>query len=496
MRSRTWLVPILVVLALFSVTNQVEAAARTMRGDRCEIAEDVVIDEDFYFLCRILDVKGTVDGDLIGAAAEVTIHSSARVTGDLWIGGGKLRVTGKIGDDIHFGGMTVQIAEGAIFTDTRVDLTSIALNTEVQTNTSLPGNLLVYGYQAKIAGAVGGDIDFGGEALLIDGVVSGRIDAEVGDARRNTDVPSLPLYDISFEDPGLWIGENAHISEDVSYRATSPSLIPPNVVRGTIRFDRTGGQRDITKAAQANDAARILLSYIREAFQDAITLLLLGAIGLRLVPKVIQRPASNVRQRTVPTIGWGLITFMLSIPVIIGVLLLGLLLALILYLLKLNELTLLLGISVLIATLALVGVFSFLLFFMGRVVVSFMLGELIERYVLRSIDVEEYRQLAITMALGAVAYTLLTNVPVPAVGLIIELITALAGAGAVVMYLRGQLDTVGLLPARATSPRGAAVTTPTVSFPHPRRPPTKETRPLSPGLENLPEGFTGFDEDW
>ncbi len=495
MRSRTWLIPLLVLLALFSVTNQVEAAAETMRGDRCEIAEDMVIEEDFYFLCRILDVKGTIHGDLVGAAAEVTIRPSAHITGDVWVGGGKLQIMGKIGDDIHFGGLTIRVEEGVIFTSPEIDLTSIALNTEIQTNTSLPGNLLVYGYQAKIAGAIGGDVDFGGEALVIDGVVSGRIDAEVGDARRSTDVPSLPLYDISFETPGLWIGEGAHINQNVSYRATSPSLIPAGTVHGTIRFDQTGSRPDITKVAQANDAARILVSYIREAFEDAITLLVLGAVGLRFVPKIIKHPAVHVRQRTIPTIGWGVMTFILSIPIVIGVLLLGLLLVLILYLLKLHELTLLIGIGLLILTLVLVGLSIFLLFFMGRVVVSFMFGELIERYVLRSAELDEYQQMVVTLALGTATYTLLANVPLPGVGLIVELITAFAGAGAVVMYLRGQIDKMALLPVRAAAPRPVSVATTTVSFPKTLLSPAKEPLSLLPGMENLPEGFTGFDDD-
>ncbi|MBN1563149.1 MAG: hypothetical protein JXA10_04875 [Anaerolineae bacterium] len=496
MRLRRWIIPLFVLCSLLSITHQVEAASLTMRGDRCEVAEDAILAEDFYFLCRILDVKGTIDGDLIGAAAEVIIHPSARITGDLWVGAGKLEIMGKIGDDIHFGGLTIRVEEGVIFTNTDVDLTSIALNTEIQASASLPGDLMVYGYQAKIMGAIGGDVDFGGEALLIDGVVRGRIDAEVGDPRRGTDVPNLPIYDISFEDPGLWIGEDAHISQNVSYRATAPSVIPLDVVRGTIRFDQTGGQPDITKVAQADDAAKIMLDYIRASFNDAITLLVLGIVGLRFVPRLIKRPARHVRQRTIPTIGWGVMTFILSIPVVVGVLLLGLLIVLVLYLLQLSELMLLIGIGVVILTLVMVGVSIFLLYFMGRVIVSFMIGELIERYVLHSYELDEFQQLVVTLALGVITYTLIANVPLPGVGLIVELITALAGAGAVVMYLRIQLDRMALLPARVSTLRPPTVTTTTVSFPKTALQPAREPLSLPPGLENLPEGFTGFDDDW
>jgi hypothetical protein len=115
-RRRKFTVLLLLVMVLIGVTSQVEAADG-MRGDRCEIAETDYIADDFYFFCRILDVRGTVDGDLIGAAAEITIHRSAVITGDLWVGGGKLLVEGRVGDDMHFFGLTSSISDQARFTN-------------------------------------------------------------------------------------------------------------------------------------------------------------------------------------------------------------------------------------------------------------------------------------------------------------------------------------------------------------------------------------------
>ena len=66
---------LLLVFALAGVVGHVEAS-EGMRGDKCLIAEDEVIVEDFYFFCRVLDVKGTVEGDLIGAAMQITIHDT------------------------------------------------------------------------------------------------------------------------------------------------------------------------------------------------------------------------------------------------------------------------------------------------------------------------------------------------------------------------------------------------------------------------------------
>src|SRR5574342_252225 len=157
---------LLLLLLLAGITSQVEASDG-MRGDKCEVAEDDYIAEDFYFFCRILDVRGTIDGDLIGAASVITIYRTATVTGDLWVGGGKLVVEGRMGDDLHFFGATMAVGDHARFEHSRIDVLSVAINTEITQNAVLPGDLLVYGYQVRVIGTVGGDVDFGGEALII-----------------------------------------------------------------------------------------------------------------------------------------------------------------------------------------------------------------------------------------------------------------------------------------------------------------------------------------
>ncbi len=482
-------IALLVLLALLGLAGRVEASDG-MRGDRCVVGQDDYIAEDFYFFCRLLDVYGTIDGDLIGLAAEVTLHRGSKVTGDLWVGGGRLLVEGTVGDDMHFAGLSVIITDTARFTDSRIDLVAAALNVELRANAVLPGDLLVYGYQALVAGAVGGDIDFAGEALIIEGVVAGRVDAEVGDSRRSADVPDLPFYDLSFENPGLAILPGALVERDVSYRSVTQAEIAPGTVQGRVRFERVGGQPDITKVAQPDDAAQLMREYAATSLRDVLSLVILGAVALRLVPNAVRLSAVQVRRRTIPAVGWGLATFMLSIPLVIVVLVLGLIVVLLLYLIKLNSLTIMVGVGVLLVTGSMAGGFSFLLFFMGRVVVSYTIGQLIYRYILRIAGQGDFRRWMGMLVVGAVLYALLTNMPVPALGLILELITALAGVGAVAMYGRALFQDV-----RQRGPRLAGVGAATATVTIPARA-EWAGESLPPGLDNLPEGFTGFDEDW
>jgi hypothetical protein len=487
LRSRLTIM-LLLLIVFIGVTNRAEAAGG-MRGDKCVVGENEHIAEDFYFLCRLLDVKGSIDGDLIGVATQVTIHQNAEVTGEVWVAGGKLLIEGTVGSDVHFAGATLLVSDMARFTSSRADVASVALNTEIQENAVVPGDLLTYGYQASVDGTIGGDINFGGEALLVNGVVAGNIDAKVGDARRKTNMPNLPIYDISFKNRGLQIGPKAVIGGDVAYRSATSSQIPGGVVKGRIRFQRTGGQPDITKAARPKDAAQILRDYLITSLRDMLTLVIVGLVGLRVVPNVVQQPAQQIRRRTIPAIGWGLATFMFSIPLVIMVVLIGLLVVLVLYFIKLNALTLMVGIGLLIVSSGMVGGIGFLLFFMGRVVISFMIGQLVYRYALQLPESGPLRRWAGMLLIGAAAYALLTNVPVPALGLIIELVTALAGVGAVVMYLRSAINVSGLFAPRPEETEPSFESSVVVA-------PEREEVEEQAGLENLPEGFSGFDEDW
>ena len=485
-QRRKFLLMLLVLLTLAGAVGHVEAS-EGLRGDRCEVDAETTVADDLYFLCRVLEVRGTVEGDLVGVASSVTIYEGATVTGDVWVGGGKLTVAGTVGDDVHFGGVSLVIEPSARFTSDRLDVVALSLDAQLLAGAVLPGNLLVYGYQAQVAGTVGGDVDFVGEALTLQGVVTGQVDANVGDPRRNTDLPSLPFYDVTFIDPGLYVDPQARILGDLHYSAATPSEVPRSAVKGRLRFEQTGGQPDITKVAQPNDAAKILREYVVSAVRDVLTLLALGAVGLRIAPGMIRRPAQHVRRRTVPTIGWGLLTFMLAIPTVITVLMLGLIVTLVLYLVKLNELTVMVGVGVLITTSALVGILSFLLLFMGRLVVSYTIGQMLSRRLLRMRDLSTYQRWLLTLSLGAVAYALAIHVPVPALALVLELVTALAGVGAVIMHTRRLLINSGLF-------TPAALAEPLPALPAPPPPPPPEEVPL--GMEDLPEGFRGFDEDW
>ncbi len=486
-----WLLALglLLTLGLLGAASRVEASDG-MRGDRCVVAEDDYIVEDFYFLCRILEVRGTIDGDLLGIGSEVQIFPTGTVTGDIWFAGGRLRIEGTVGDDIHFAGVSVLISDKAHIVGERTDLVALALNVEIMPDAYLPGDLLVYGYQIEVNGVVGGDIDFGGESLTIRGRVGGQIDASVGDWRRDADLPGLPFYNVSFNDPGLIIAEGAFVGGDINYQAPSRRPIPPGVVQGRIRYEAVISQPDITNIGEADAAARarLLRDYASRVLRDAITLALIGAPVLLLWPDFITQPAQYVRRRTIPAVGWGLVAFMLAFPFSLILIVLSLIVLALLLTISLEQLAIFAGAGMLIGNLAFIAGFGFLLLFMGRVVVSFAIGYLVYRFAFPRPDRSALRRALWALAAGVLVYAMLTNVPLPPLGLILELVTALAGVGAVAMFLR-----VWFYNVRAAE-AAPATATPLPSEPAPVPGFVDEYAGL-PGMDNLPEGFTGFDDD-
>ncbi len=155
----------------------------------------------------------------------------------------------------------------------------------------------------------------------------------------------------------------------------------------------------------------------------------------------------------------------------------------------LTELSIVSAVALFAVNLGLIGGFWFMLLFMGRVVVSFALGQLIYRHVLRIQQTGTYKRWITMLALGGGVFVLLTNLPVPAAGITIELVAALAGIGAIVVYVRS------LVYASQVAAEENQTIPALVSANEVRLPAMPREKEVPPGMENLPPGFTGFGDE-
>lgn len=135
---------LVVVLALLLQAGTGIAAAQSFEG----AAGTIVVEEgetvdSIEAVGTTIVVRGTVTGDVSGAAADVQVAESGRIGGNLQVAAATIRVDGSVDGNVNAAGATVEIGETA----------------------TIGGNLEVGASYALIDGAVAGDVRAGAETL-------------------------------------------------------------------------------------------------------------------------------------------------------------------------------------------------------------------------------------------------------------------------------------------------------------------------------------------
>ena len=234
-------------------------------------------------------------------------------------------------------------------------------------------------------------------------------------------------------------------------------------------------QTDFNLSTQVSFLDR-LRDYAAQAVREFVSLALVGVVGLLLTPRTLQAPIYSLRVRPLPSLGVGLLTFIISFPIFLIVILFSIALILLLSLFQLGDLALIGGIIVNILNLGGAGLFYFTAIFISRVIVCIGIGRLLVRLLLG--ERRERYMTYVSLLIGVLLLALAASLPY--VGWLINALAAFFGLGAILVLIQRQLDA-----ARATTP-------PEPTFPEEARqlpPPVIEDMPHDPGTENLPHGF-------
>ncbi|PJF39437.1 MAG: hypothetical protein CUN55_14355 [Phototrophicales bacterium] len=498
---RLWLFPLLLMTLSLSLGVGVVEATDGMRGNRCVVREDEYIEHDFYFYCWSLVVRGTIEGDLVGVASEVTITQDAVVTGDIWVLGGQLQIRGAVGDDVRFVGADLDIETPSTFANPRTDITTLAISAEISSDVTIPGDLLMIGYQALVFGNVGGNIDFQGQSLYLQGRVNGDVNAIVGDARQEISIRTIPLlpYSIRLRDYGLYIDETGFIAGDLHYEAAQAANIPRGVIGGTTRYTQILSAQDITRVQEPRTFINIFRNYVIESLKDIIPLTVVGLLALQFFSHTFAEAARRIRRAPPSVVSWGLMLSILFFPIALGLILVSLILVFLITIITLGSMTLLISVTLLIFNLLFIFGFGFVLLYLSRAIACYLLGVVIVnrvRFYLarRNHDPDDppiylppiaSEKRWMLLILGTFIYGAIVNAPLPApVPLLIygiEFLAVCSGLGAVFMLIRDAWYQYemrhGLAPRRSFN----------------LDPDIIEDRDTPLGMDNLPEGFTGFD---
>lgn len=498
----------LIFCVLFAVTGTA-AARQFMQADSCTIPADETIVGTLFVFCQELTIDGTIDGNLIGAATNTTIRGE--VADSVYLIGSTLDVFGTLGGDLHYMGVIAAVHDGAAFDNGGADLFTLTMSTDTNADTRIPGSVLALGYQMRLHGSVGGEVNFWGSALELAGTVGGDVNANVGDA---TDIDGtaqletlfIPLpVEVDLVNPGLRIGQNAVVRGDLSYTAPTEAVIS-GVIDGDTTYNPIVNQFE--PPTDEESLRQSLLQYLASSLREFATLSVVGVLGLLFAPQLTQAPISNLRRRPLTSLGVGTLSFIISVPVFAIALVVSLFIIFILTLIQAGTLILAGVVVLLILNVGGASLFYFVAIFVARSIFCLAIGRRLIRPLIH--DDGSTRFLYIALIAGAVLIAALVSLPV--IGWIFNALTLFLGLGAIINLLQAELrnlrETTGYGAATAdTPPNGARFGNRYISVERPSLPgeqaasssPNPEPQPKprprhTVGLDNLPPDFVWWDE--
>lgn len=476
----------LLVIAAVLLSGMVVFAADVLQDTLCTIDADEVIEGNLYVLCRELTIDGHVQGSVIGGA--FVAHINGTIDKSVYLLAGQLEIAGQVGDDVHFGGITMNILPEAQLDN--ADVLSAGLSASLHSDAVIPGDVIGFGYQWVANGTVGGDIDFWGTALTIGGTVERNVEAVVGDSRTSgvagqiENLLFLLPFRIDLVDPGLVVMPSAQINGNLAYYAVSPGLVS-GAVQGEATYEELNTEPTLADLVEEEESRVTAFElYLRQFFREFTTLALVGVAVLLLIPQPIQTPLYALRRSPLASLGAGLLVFILSFPLVLLVIIVSLLILFLLALLQLDGLLVVSAIFLGLINLGGAGSFYFVAIFIARVVCCLALGRVIVR---RFAVVSTPRAWFMSLAVGVLLLALFASLP--GIGWIFNALALFLGLGALLHVLQTEYRTRHDQPQSTITP---AYYTPENTLVLP--PPVIDETPKPRGMDNLPEGFKWWDE--
>lgn len=401
-------------------------------GDVVTIGADEVIDDDMYVGAGQFTLDGTVKGDLFVVGGIIEVNGT--VEGDLVAAGQSVVVNGTVADDARIAGYGLLVSG-----DVADDLLAVGFSLEHESEASAGGDLLFAGYQVLLAGDVGEDVDLAGGAVRLAGVIGGDARVDVGGAepgqRMPPGFPFAPnLPPVPSIPSGLTVDEGASIGGDLAYTANATAAIPAGAVAGDTDFTQFVPQAGTRPEVRAPSPAALVGRWFVRQLRHLVTLLLVGAFMMWLVPGWTRKVADIVQAQPLPSLGWGVVAIAAFVLAMLVLVIATALLAVVFGVVTLGELAGRFAMLGGIVTSAVGFGFSVTWAYVTRIVVSLLLGQLIFR--LFKSEAAGHRWWP--MLLGVLVFVVVTAIPV--LGWLVRLAAVLLGLGAVWIWGRDWLE--------------------------------------------------------
>jgi len=410
-------------------------------GQKVVIGEDEVVEDDLYVGAEVFVLDGVVKGDVIVGGSQITINGT--VEGDLWAAGQVVIVNGVVMDDARIAGAGLQLGKSA---QVGGDLLAAGASLETKAGSTVGNDLLVGAGQALLAGDVGHDVRAGAGALELDGNVGGDVKAYVDQTKETTGSPSPNVYmqqniplALPSVAPGLTITENAKISGNLEYSSTLDLTFPGGTVEGNItRVEPEVDEYTYVPPTPAEKTVKWALNLLR----SMVTLVLIGLLLGWLAPAFLTVASDNIKTQPWPSLGWGAVgwaAFFFALLLIIVVMITGGIIFGVLTLGALSGVIIWVGI---LTMFALIVAFVLVTAYVTKIVVGTTIGKAIFNYTKPELAEHKFWP----MILGVIIVTLVIGffrfplVPLGFFGWLLNFAVVLFGLGALWLWGRGRFS--------------------------------------------------------
>lgn len=394
-----------------------------LAGDNVIVKASEVIKDDVYLTGDRITIDGTVKGDAVLAGRQITINGT--VEGDLIAVGQAVIINGTVGDDIRIVGQVLILDTKARVGD---DVMAAGASLENKAGSAIGGNLHFYGAQALLAGKVGGNAIGAMNSLDMRGNVGKDMEVIALGDPNPLQAPFIPKTPVPIPQvqPGLTVADSAQINGKLTYKSLAAGNISQKaqVIGGVTREELP------EDAAHRYDTAwrqiptqRNFGWFLLNRLQRLLALVLVGWLLMKFLPNLIPNLAVTVQTRTLPTLGWGIISFLAVWVMMIAIAIISSIMILI-FAFTLPHLILpVIGLGILANLTLLISLLIFASY-VPQIILSFLGG----RWLLHKIRPDQSSKRYLSLIVGLVALIIVTSVPV--LGNILSLIIFFLGLGA------------------------------------------------------------------
>lgn len=373
---------ILGVAVMLFALGSVPVYALVKSDDTIVVRKGEVINDDFFAGGSEVTIEGTINGDVYVGAQRLNIRGT--VNGDVIAGAQSIEVTGTIRDDLRAGGNTISLVGATIGDSVTIGGNELSIDGDSE----IGGGLLFGGQMLSLSGSVGRGIMGGADTTRLDGSVGKTVRVA---ARMVT------------------IDEGAIIKGDLEYQSEEDAVINGQVQGEIIRHEGDG----INLNAEAF-LKRFAIGFAVWAF---VSTAIVGGVMLLLMPRVFRKGHDALLARLWPTVGWGALALLATIPAVI--------------LLFVSIFGIPLGILVLL--LWGVAIYS------AKIFTGYAAGSVLLRYFRGGGKAEYYPNSYLALLVGLVLYYGLRILPY--VGMPIRFITTVVGFGMIVAAVHRHKET-------------------------------------------------------